>query len=368
MADALTVDMAAAFKEAQASDPGPSTPGNVSQPDSTDDFTADSPSFWSDQKSEFDKLFGEGGPSDDPSKEEPASGKTAGDRADKAAAVGSITYKANGKEHSLDLSKPEVMEDVRRRLAMADGMTKAFADQAKTKQQMKSLESELLEAKEYRDSWNKLEDLRHDKAKLLEVLTGQKYDDFIAEEVAKHNIRTMGSDEERAILAQQEQIRQLEARFKLGEEKSRKEQAEADKRKQQAEKAEESAKQEWLKTNIEREFFKNVDDSTSDDVKEMVYQKSILDLKKFQKEYGKITNKAIEKIFAENSKRLKNFYQDTVNTEVSKALDNKKQTATAAAQAASSKNYQADTSNTNLSNLPADKLFQYFKFKNGNAK
>jgi hypothetical protein len=370
MANELHVDMAAEFKAAAAqSTPAPTvSTGSIPQPDASDDFEAPDPSFWSDPNEQFGKLFGDDSGQSDKTAPEVAPQKTASDRADKAAAAGILTYKANGKEQALDLSKPEVLEDVKRRLAMADGMNKAFAEQAKTTQKMKAIEAELAEAREYRDSWNKLEDLRYDKSKLLEVLTGQKYEDFIAEEVAKHNIKTMGSDEERSLLAQQEKIKQLEDRLRLGEDKATKEKLAAEKRKQEAEKAEESAKQEWLKTTVEREFFKNVDESMADDVKEMVYQKSILDLKKLRKEYGKLTNKMVEKTFAENSKRLKNFYKDTVDTEVSKVLGDKKQDAAAAAQRASTKNYQPDVENSNLANLPADKLFQAFRFMNSKNK
>jgi hypothetical protein len=371
MKNELSVDMTSLFNEASQSSSAPvqSSPQvDVSQPISDDGFEPDESSFWNDPNKEFGKFLGLDGSDEQTADEADAAPQAKQSKADQAVKSAELTYKANGKEHKLDLSKPEVIAEVQKKLAMADGMNKAFAEQAKYKQQMQSLQAELEEAKEYRDSWNKLENLRYDKAKMLEVLTGQKYEDFIAEEVAKHNIKTMGSEEERQMLTQQERIRQLEDRLKLGEEQTKKQQLESDRRRAAAEKAEEAAKQEWLKTGIEREFFKNVDDSMSDDVKELVYQKSILDLKKLHKTYGKLTNKMVEKTFAENSKRLKTYHQETVDTEVTKALGNKKQTATIAAKAASTKNYQPDLDNINLANLPADKLFQYFKFKNGKSK
>lgn len=365
MRDELSVDMASVMKEASAfSSPTPDSAqdSSVPQPDAADSFEAPDSPFWSDPNKEFGDLgFDEA--------VAPANAnKTATSRADEAAKAAALTYKANGKEHTLDLSKPEVVAEVQRKLAMADGMKKAFAEQAKVKQQMAEMQTQLAEAREFKESWDKLEQLRYDKSKLIEVLTGQKYDDLIQEEVAKHNIKTMGTDEERQLLTQQERIKALEERLKFGEEKTAKEIALAEKQKAAAEKAQEAAQQEQLKTSIDREFFKNVDDSMADDVKELVYQKSILDLKKLHKTYGKVTKKMVEKTFAENSKRLKSFQQEAVDTQVSKALDSKKRTATAAAQAASTKNYQGDADLAKLASLNPTDLFRAFRFQNSKSK
>lgn len=365
MRDELSVDMSSVMKEASAFSspaPEPTQSSSVPQPDADDGFEAPDSPFWSDPNKEFGDLgFDEAVAPDN-------ANKTATNRADEAAKSAALTYKANGKEHTLDLSKPEVVAEVQRKLAMADGMKKAFAEQAKVKQQMAEMQAQLAEAREFKESWDKLEQLRYDKSKLIEVLTGQKYDDLIQEEVAKHNIKTMGTDEERQLLTQQERIKALEERLKFGEEKTAKEIANAEKQKAAAEKAQEAAQQEQLKTSIDREFFKNVDDSMADDVKELVYQKSILDLKKLHKTYGKVTNKMVEKTFAENSKRLKSFQQEAVDTQVSKALDSKKQTATAAAQAASTKNYQGDADLAKLASLNPTDLFRAFRFQNSKSK
>lgn len=363
--DELSVDMSSLMQEASAasvSAPSISPGTSVPQPDADDGFEAPDSPFWSDSNKEFGDL------NFDEAKAPDNANKTATSRADEAAKSAALTYKANGKEHTLDLSNPEVVADVQRKLAMADGMKKAFAEQAKTKQQMVEMQAQLAEAREFKDSWDKLEQLKYDKSKLFEVLTGQKYDDLIQEEVAKHNIKTMGTDEDRQLLTQQERIKALEDRLKFGEEKTAKEVAHADKRKAAAEKAQEAAQQEQLKTSIDREFFKNVDASMADDVKELVYQKSILDLKKLHKTYGKVTNKMVEKTFAENSKRLKSFQQEALNTIESKAIDSKKQTATAAAQAASTKNYQGDADMAKLAKLNPTDLFRAFKFQNSKSK
>lgn len=364
MKNELSVDMSTAMQEATISPSAPQVPSTVSQPDSSDDFVAPEPSFWDDPSKELGKSLGLD-LGDEPAADEPAPAVA---KAEQAAAAAQITYKANGKEHVLDLSKPEVIEEVRKKLAAADGANKAFAEKAKAEQQLKALQAEIEQAREYQESWNKLESLKYDKAKLLEVLTGQKYDDFIAEEVAKYNIKTMGTEEERRLLEQQERIRLLEERLRLGEDKIKKEAEAAERKRLAAEKAEAAAKQAELETSVKHEFFKNVDDGMADDVREMLYQKSILDLKKLHKEYGKLTQKMIAKTFADNSKRLKSLHSAAVDTQNLKATDNKKQAATAAAQAASTKNYDSDLENVNLANLPADKLFQLLRFTNSRRK
>lgn len=363
----LSVDIAAEIAALNSSS-APAPTADIPQPAPADDFEVPDPSFWSDPSKELGGILGlaDGDKSAKTPAQQPAdqAPKTAATRADEAAKAAAITYKSNGKEKVLDLSKPEVIEDIKRKLAIADGKEKAFDAAAQYKQQMQAMEAELKQAREAAQLWDKVEALRYDKAKLIELFTGQKYDDFIGEEVAKHNIKTMGTEEEKRLLEQQDRIRALEERLKLGEEMTKKQAAEAEKKREAAEAAKAEAQQEWLKTNIEREYFRHTDAIQDDSVKELVYQKSILDIKKMYKEYGKVTNKMVEKAFADNAKRLKAFHEQTVEANTSKALDSKRQAATVAAEAASTKNYDADVEMSNLANLSPDKLFKAMKFLN----
>jgi murein DD-endopeptidase MepM/ murein hydrolase activator NlpD len=364
----LSVDIAAEIAALNSSQ-APAPQADIPQPAATDDFEVPDPSFWDDPSKEFGDVLGlDAGKQDAKAPGQPAGDatKTAAARADEAAkaAAAVITYKSNGKEKTIDLTKPEAVEDLKRKLAIAEGNEKAFETAAQYKQKMQAMEAELKQAREAAQLWDKVEALRYDKAKLIELFTGQKYDDFIGEEVAKHNIKTMGTEEERRLLEQQDRIRALEERLKLGEEMTKKQAAEAEKKKQAAEAAKAEAQQEWLKTNIDREYFRHTDGIQDDSVKELVYQKSILDIKKMYKEYGKVTNKMVEKAFADNAKRLKVFHEQTVDASTTKALDSKRQAASVAAEAASTKNYEADVETSNLANLSPDKLFKALKFLN----
>lgn len=352
--DNLSVDIAAEFAALNSAAPAPVE--NL-QPSAADDFEAPEAAFWGDESSkELDKSIA--------AKEGQATAKPAAATEAAKAAAAAIAYKSNGKEKVLDLSKPETIEEIKRKLAIADGKEKAFDTAAQYKQQMQAMEAELKQAREAAQLWDKVEALRYDRAKLIELFTGQKYDEFIQDEVAKHNIKTMGTEEEKRLLEQQERIRALEERLKLGEEQGKKQAAEAEKKRQAAEVAKSEAQQEWLKTNIEREYFRHTDGIQDDSVKELVYQKSILDIKKMYKEYGKVTNKMVEKAFTDNAKRLKAFHEQTVDANTSKALDSKRQAASVAAEAASTKNYEDDVEMSNLANLPPDKLFKALKFFN----
>jgi len=364
----LSVDIAAEIAALNASS-APAPQADIPQPAPADDFEVPDPSFWDDPSKELGDVLGlDAGNKDASAPAKPAdqTPKTAAARADEAAkaAAQAIAYKSNGKEKVLDLTKPETIEEIKRKLAIADGKEKAFDAAAQYKQQMQAMEAELKQAREAAQLWDKVEALRYDKAKLIELFTGQKYDDFVQEEVAKHQIKTMGTEEEKRLLEQQDRIRALEERLKLGEEMTKKQAAEAEKKRQAAEAAKSEAQQEWLKTNIEREYFRHTDAIQDDSVKELVYQKSILDIKKMYKEYGKVTNKMVEKAFADNAKRLKAFHEQTVDANTSKALDSKRQAASAAAEAASTKNYDADIETSNLANLSPDKLFKAMKFLN----
>lgn len=281
-----------------------------------------------------------------------------------AAKSGLLTYKANGKEVQLDFNNPEHLAQIQKRMSEADGMSKAFAKAAKAEQRTKELDAELTESRKYKDSWDKLEGLRHDKAKLLELIVGEPYEEFIKKESDKRQIMEMGTEEEKQLVRQQGRIGELEERLKLFEESTNKQARETEARTTAAKEAEESAKNEQFKATLEREFFKHVDDSIPDDLKQFVYQKTVLDLKKMYEKYGQITNKMVSKAMSNNANRLKSYKTEAVNTEVNKAIHDKKQDATTKAQEASTKNYEPDVEGINLSSLSPDKLFKYLQFKN----
>jgi hypothetical protein len=367
MSNELTVDLAAATKEFAAQNavhadspaaehaPTGINPEPIQSIDS-DIEVPDSP-FWSSEEQMFPDV----------------KGSKPKQKAEVAAAAPKVndkllTYKANGKEHQLDLSNPQHMDIIKKRLAEADGMSKAFAKAAKAEQRLKEREAELEQARKYKESWDKLEQIRHDKAKMVELLTGESYEDFVKREAEKRQIMELGTEEEKQLVRQQDRIKDLETRLQLFEERTRREAADAEARAQKAAEAEDRARNEQFKANIEREFFKNVDDSVPDDLKQLIYQKTILDLKGMYKQYGQVTNKMVSKAMADNARRLKSFKEEAVNTEVNKALENTKQAATAKAQAASTKNYENDVEGINLASLSPDKLFQYLKFQNRKSK
>lgn len=283
-----------------------------------------------------------------------------------------LTTKANGKEIQLDLSNPEHLEKIQKAVAAYEGTQKAFAKAAKTEQQAslkaKQLEAELQEARQYKESWDKLEQLRHDKGKLIELLTGQSYEDFIQKEVERQQILKYGTEEERALVHQSERASALETKLKAMEEAARRREEEAQRAAKIAQEAQDAAANEQVKTQLQKSFFDHVKSELPDDLKQMVYQKTILDLKKLHKEYGRVTNKMIDKTMSDNAKRLSAFQETTVQSELSKAVENKKQTATAQAQAASTKNYEPDVEGINLASLTPDKLFQAMKFLNRKSK
>lgn len=290
----------------------------------------------------------------------------------KGSAPNVLTAKANGKEIQLDLSNPEHLARVQKAVAAFEGTQKAFAKAAKVEQQAelkaKQLEAELQEARQYKDSWDKLEQLRHDKGKLLELITGQSYDDFIQKEVERQQILKYGTEEEKALVQQSERATVLEQKLKAMEAAASKREEDAQRAAKIAQEAQDAAANEQVKSQLQKSFFDHVKAELPDDLKQLVYQKTILDLKKLHKEYGRVTNKMIDKTMSDNAKRLSTFQESSVQSELNKAVENKKQTATAQAQAASTKNYEQDVEGLNLASLTPDKLFQAMKFLNRKSR
>jgi len=91
-----------------------------------------------------------------------------------------------------------------------------------------------------------------------------------------------------------------------------------------------------------------------------LWKHSAEDLKEYFNEYGKITNKMIEKVFQDNANILLNANKTQVEKKVAEIRQTEKKTAKEQAQLASLKNSD-DQGLSQLSKLNPNQLFELFK-------
>ncbi len=270
-----------------------------------------------------------------------------------------FSYKANGEDKELDLYSDDGKAQVRKALEQYQGMQKAFSDAAQLKRDMKRLKTEKDADNKYKENWDKIEDLKHDRKRLLEFISGEKYDDLMSQEVARKNAYDLGTEEERRLIDYEERIRASEISQKQSQSRSERLAA-------RAEAAQAAALEESTRTSMEIEYNKHVGNLNFEDkgfevgVKEALWEKSATDLKKYYVKYGKLTKPMFEKVFADNA-RLWSGMQSQIDSGVDKAIENKKQVAKEKAQVASTRNFGKSATNSDIAKMHPDDIFKWFQ-------
>ena len=265
-----------------------------------------------------------------------------------------VNYKANGKDVELDISTEAGKAELAELLSQAGGVKKAFTDKAKLSKRYKKLESENKTLAEYKETFDKLEAVKDDPSQLMELLTGENYEDFMAREVSKRTMYETGSDEDRRFLDAQAEIEKMKAKETRSARLK-----ESDR--QVAETKLHEARTERTRNAMTKEFNKYEFDSISDEatknsVKEVLWESAITEVKKQYKQYGKLTNKMVVKAFEKKAKALGHMHTEAIENGVNKAVSTKKEKAKAQAQAASTRNYTKPVSKE-ISGLSPRALF-----------
>lgn len=269
-----------------------------------------------------------------------------------------INYKANGKDVELDISTEAGKAELTELLSQAGGVKKAFTDRAKLSKRYKKLESENKTLAEYKETFDKLEAVKDDPSQLMELLTGENYEDFMAREVSKRTMYETGSDEDRRFLDAQAEIEKMKSK-EIRASRSRESES------QKAETKLHEARTERTRNAMTKEFNKYGFDSISDEatknsVKEVLWESAITEVKKQYKQYGKLTNKMVVKAFEKKAKALGHMHTEAVEDGVNKLVTTKKEKAKAQAQAASTRNYKKPM-DKKFSGLGPRDLFSAFR-------
>lgn len=264
---------------------------------------------------------------------------------------GTITYTVDGETKTISLAEAQ------KELSLVGGARRAFTDSAKLRKQLSASTKELTESRKFRESWDKLEDLKHEPEKLYEVIMGRPFTEFLKEVEDRVKLYSGASPEEKIALDQESEIRRL--RQDVDREKR---QRDRDNKKATDDKYE--ADKTRMQTNLERSFFKHevkVDDpQTANEVKEMHWLKSVADLKKLDKQGVEITQKVIDKVYGDNAAVLRSFYSKSADKTIKEQSTKRSETAKSKAQLASVGNVKSSVSK-NLTKQDPLSLFHTLK-------
>lgn len=245
-----------------------------------------------------------------------------------------ISYKANGEEIEISL------DEARKKLAMSDGGAKAFSKLAQANKELAQYKEEIGSLREKADVLDKLEEVKHDWRAIIQIATGQDPDTFIEDVARKNNILKNGTEVEKAALEREDRLAALERKLAADEK-------EVETRKQREAEREASAEKQKLKTMLDGEFFKHKfnlgDDVRSNEVNEMLWHEGRNFMTRYVSKYkdhpkfDDLLPKMAEKSFQDAADKLKRLTSGSVQAEVTKAIEAKKQTAKEKAAVASSR-------------------------------
>lgn len=294
-----------------------------------------------------DTDFWSNGEDDDQVSSEDDGEEVSEDSAPEAGQPRTIKYVADGKEVEVDL------EEAKKRLSLYEGSRKAFSEATTLKKRAEKLTKERDELK---TNWDKLETLKHDHEKLWKAITGNDFQSFLDQEVAKRSEYLEASPAEQAAIDRERAALRATKQAEL-------ERAQLERERKKAEEDRYSADKTQLNVKLQQEFskyqFPDVDAEMSNRLKKMVWRNAIADIKEYKETYGKLTDKMISKAFSDNATAITQTYEKQVENGVKQATEKKKKVAKEKAQIASSRNYKDLVSEDLVKKNPLD-LFHAF--------
>jgi hypothetical protein len=280
--------------------------------------------FWEDEESETEES-----PIEDTSEE-------ADEEKPKAGQPKVVTYKANGQEVSITLDEAGIAE-LQKKLPLVDGARKAFSDKARIEKELKTQADRVKELEEYKNGWDKLEAVRNDRKKLWKLITGEDYDTALNREIERRSTYENATEAERRLM-------DIEAEREAEKAELQRLKSERESQTKTAEEKLYEAEKTDFKTKLESEFSKysapvEGDPAVANRIKKMLWTSAVADLKAYNKKYGKVTQRMIEKAFGDNAAALQAAYNTTVEKRVQEASGKRQVEAKSKAQEAATKNY-----------------------------
>ncbi len=263
-----------------------------------------------------------------------------------------IKFKANGVDTEISL------EEAQKKLSLAEGARQALQDRAKLRKELDNLKKQSQELSKYKDTWDKLESVKHDRKQLVELITGESYDDFLKNEMQRREIYQYGTAEQKQLLEYADKVQELERQRQLEIGKN-------EAKLKQAEKTQWEAEQQRVQTAMNAEFSKHaipddLDQPAQAKLRNMLWNQSKLDVINYYNQYGKVTQKMVEKAFADNAAALFRSNAKIAEKQSTEAKVAQKAEVKEKAQQAANPTTQAHDFDS-LSKLSPDKLFDYFK-------
>lgn len=269
---------------------------------------------------------------------------------------GTLTYTANGKEFSATL------EDAKKALSMMKGARRAFSDRAKLKREVASLKKDAEDGAQFKKYWEEIMAKSKNPKEAWEALTGQSFDQVLENELQRRQLYANATDEQKQMFEYEDRFNEMQSKLTRFEDEA------ARKQRELSEKASDARKQ-HLSGLMEPVFFEHSEKFESmglskaelNDVNDMLWNKSIRDMKKAINAGYKPNRAVVKKIFDRNARILLRDNKDQVDQGVKQELARKREDAKTKAQVASTQNYSGPLNMNDLVKKNPKDLFELFK-------
>jgi hypothetical protein len=260
-------------------------------------------------------------------------------------------FKANGKTIRKELTHEELLKE----LSLNEGSRQAFSDKAKLKKELDKIKKE---RDDLQGSWDSLEKVKHDKEQLFKLITGEDYEDFIQDEIARRNIMEHGTDTEKRMLEQDLRLQEMNRKLAAAEESNKRTAHEVETKRMSAERAKlESA----IDTELSKYELPTTEDPVVTNKLNTILKDSIArDVRRYYQEYGQITKKMVAKAVSDNTKALTGGYKYKAEEELKKVTRAKRADAKSQAQIAANRPVSRDIAQE-TAGMSANEIFKFLK-------
>ncbi len=232
-----------------------------------------------------------------------------------------IKFKANGEEVEIS------MADAIKQLSMAEGSRQAFSKLDKANKRVEELEQSLPDLQRKAEMLDKLDSVKHDWKQIIKIATGQDADAFMADAMRKQGIIDGGDDAQIASLKREERMAELERELYMQQERQKNVETRETERLAVAQKAE-------LKGLLDAEFHKHQietgNDIDSNAANDMLYNEGKRRFGQYVKKYQdhaqikQLIPRMAAKAFDEVAGEMKRLSAGTVQSQLDKAISDKK--------------------------------------------
>jgi hypothetical protein len=253
-----------------------------------------------------------------------------------------LTYTANGQEHSIDISSEEGKKKAREALSLMTASRQAMSSVAKDRKKAKELEAKVAQMSEIEKKFEFLSELQRNgqTKELYKALTGEEFDDAL-EKYARNKLLWQQAENDPQLkqrLLEKEELEKVRREYSSIKSKQ---EAETKAREAMQEKHEE----EKMRSLVTGEFnkamdsLKDLDEGSLSNARSMVWSSAVNELARLSDTHDVENPKLVRYVIEKYANNFKDLAEKKAAEQVKTIIDDKKKTSKEKAQVASTNKY-----------------------------